>query len=123
MAVLCHRCGREYDITLFGFGRSVECDCGAIVTPGADGIWENIRKILAEAEQEQLDLLRREVDRVCSLIVTGRSPRVDVEIEIEKVRRLCRELFPRKEGLFDLIYMSRFQRLWKQFRGPENPPE
>ena len=28
MAVPCRRCGREYDVTLFGFGRTIWCTCG-----------------------------------------------------------------------------------------------
>jgi len=31
MAVACARCGREYDVTLFEFGRTVWCTCGARV--------------------------------------------------------------------------------------------
>ncbi len=31
MAVQCPRCGVEYDVTLFQFGRVVRCDCGAVV--------------------------------------------------------------------------------------------
>ena len=28
MAMTCPRCGAEYDVTLFAFGRRVRCDCG-----------------------------------------------------------------------------------------------
>ena len=28
MSVRCSACGREYDVTLFQFGRTVDCDCG-----------------------------------------------------------------------------------------------
>ncbi len=28
MAVLCAACGREYDVTLFQFGRTIHCTCG-----------------------------------------------------------------------------------------------
>ncbi len=31
MAVLCPACGREYDVTLFQFGRTISCTCGACV--------------------------------------------------------------------------------------------
>lgn len=116
MSIRCPHCGREYDITLFEFGRSVECDCGRIITPGSESVWDEIKAILSRDEEEKLDTLRRAADRVSSLIVSSDVARVDVEIEIEKTRRLCRELFPHREGLFDLIYLSRFKRLWEQFR-------
>ena len=32
MAIRCDKCGREYDVTLFQFGRTVRCDCGNTVT-------------------------------------------------------------------------------------------
>lgn len=35
MAVPCPRCGREYDVTLFEFGRTLWCTCGARVGPTA----------------------------------------------------------------------------------------
>lgn len=31
MAVVCKRCGRQYDVTLFQFGRTVRCECGEIL--------------------------------------------------------------------------------------------
>jgi DNA-directed RNA polymerase subunit RPC12/RpoP len=31
MAIKCPQCGSEYDVTLFTFGRSIRCDCGAWV--------------------------------------------------------------------------------------------
>ena len=31
MAIQCPRCGRQYDVTLFAFGRTVRCVCGAEV--------------------------------------------------------------------------------------------
>jgi len=33
MAILCPACGRQYDVTLFQFGRGLVCDCGAEVNP------------------------------------------------------------------------------------------
>lgn len=33
MAVLCPNCGNAYDITLFEFGHTVTCDCGAVIDP------------------------------------------------------------------------------------------
>ena len=36
MAILCPRCGRQYDVTLFQFGAGVDCDCGERVAPFAD---------------------------------------------------------------------------------------
>jgi len=31
MAIRCGHCGREYDVTLFEFGRTIVCECGSEV--------------------------------------------------------------------------------------------
>jgi hypothetical protein len=31
MAIACPTCGRNYDVTLFQFGRRIQCDCGSWV--------------------------------------------------------------------------------------------
>lgn len=55
-------------------------------------------------------------DAVCRMIVSTDYPEVDVAIEIEKVRSRCEELFPDRMDLFDMVYGSRFDRLWEQWR-------
>jgi hypothetical protein len=65
--------------------------------------------------------MSREAEKIVSLILHTEYPRVDIEIEREKLRELCRELFPEKEYLYDMIYGTRFDRLWEQFR--ENKAE
>ena len=65
----------------------------------------------------------REVQRmaswVCVLILDTDLPAIDIEIEKNKVRERCLELYPDREDLYDMIYESRFQRLWEQFREVE----
>jgi uncharacterized protein with PIN domain len=45
MSVPCARCGREYDVTLFAFGRTLWCTCGSRV-----GVEPRIRRVAAGAE-------------------------------------------------------------------------
>lgn len=33
MAVICPKCHRQYDVTLFQFGQGLACDCGTLVNP------------------------------------------------------------------------------------------
>ncbi len=63
--------------------------------------------------------MQRLADRVCVLILSSDLPVIDIEIEKNKVREHCLELYPDREQLYEMIYESRFQRLWKQFRGEE----
>jgi hypothetical protein len=67
--------------------------------------------------RQQMHDLQRMADRVCVLILSSDLPAVDIEIEKSKVRERCLELYPDREWLFDMIYESRFDRLWEQFRG------
>ncbi len=64
--------------------------------------------------------LQRMADRVCFLIVSTDYPEIDIEIEKGVVRDRCRELFPNRMHLYEMVYESRFRRLWEQFR--EDPP-
>ena len=59
--------------------------------------------------------VQRMADRVCTLILSD-LPAIDIEIEKNKVREWCLELYPDREELYEMIYESRFQRLWEQFR-------
>ena len=61
--------------------------------------------------------LQRAADCISTLILDTDYPAVDVLIEIEKARDLCAELFPERLELFEMVYDSRFRRLWEQFRG------
>ena len=63
--------------------------------------------------------LQRMADQVCRLIVSTDYPEVDILIERSKVRERCDALFPDRMALYDMIYESRFDRLWRQFRATE----
>jgi hypothetical protein len=69
--------------------------------------------------REAMRELQREADRVCILILSSDLPAIDIEIEKNKVREHCLEVYPDQEELYDMIYESRFQRLWDQFRDKE----
>lgn len=62
-----------------------------------------------------MNRLQREADRISVLILSTDLPQVDILIQVEKLRELCEELFPGREDLFEMIYASRFERLWEQF--------
>jgi len=46
-------------------------------------------------------------------------PAIDIEIRIESFRAEVLSEFPDGGELFDAIYLSRFKRLWSQFRSDE----
>jgi len=68
--------------------------------------------------REKMKELSRMADKVCRLILNSDYPDVDIAIARSRLRERCEELFPDRMDLFDLIYESRFDRLWSQFRAP-----
>ncbi|MBI2104909.1 MAG: hypothetical protein HYT90_04945 [Candidatus Omnitrophica bacterium] len=68
------------------------------------------------AEDEAVRALQRQADRICELIVSGDVPLIDIEIQQAALREAVARAFPDKQALYQLLYDSRFRRLWQQFR-------
>jgi hypothetical protein len=60
--------------------------------------------------------LKRAAERICALILIDDYPKIDIEIEKANLKRRVREIFPDKVYLYEMIYESRFRRLWEQWR-------
>ncbi len=115
MAVRCSYCGRDYDVTLFEFDRSITCVCGKRVAFKHEQMTDEA--ILARsAEDRKIREIRAMADRIASLIVGSDYPMIDIEREKQKLKERISELFPDKVDLYDLIYEPRFRRLKDQFR-------
>ncbi len=70
-------------------------------------------------ERELYRELQRKADHIGSLIVASDYPAIDVTIEARKLREFVEEHFPDSVELFEMVYGSRFRRLWEQFRSEE----
>ena len=115
MAIRCGQCGREYDVTLFEFERSITCICGKSVSLQHAHIKDEA--LLAQrSEDRKVREIQTMADRIASLIVGSDYQMIDIEIEKGKLRERISELFPDKIDLYDLIYEPRFRRLKEQFR-------
>ena len=68
------------------------------------------------AEDDAVRALQRQADRICEMIVSGEVPQIDIEIQQTALREAVARTFPDKQALYQLIYESRFRRLWQQFR-------
>lgn len=115
MAVRCSYCGRDYDVTLFEFGRTVICECGKTVTFRHEETTGDVSSAL-KSEEINLKEIITMADRISFLIVSTDYPLIDIEIEKQKLREKIEELFPEKADLYGLIYEPRFKRLTEQFR-------
>ena len=68
------------------------------------------------AEDQAVRELQRQADRICEMIVSGDAPHIDIEIQQVALREAISRAFPDKQALYQLLYESRFRRLWQQFR-------
>ena len=68
------------------------------------------------AEDEAVRALSRQANRICEMIVSGDVPQIDIEIQQTALREAVARTFPDKQALYQLLYESRFRRLWQQFR-------
>lgn len=67
-------------------------------------------------EEERIRAFQRRADDIARLILNTDLPWIDIEIQIEALRREAARLFPLREHVFDLIYLPRYKRLWQQWR-------
>lgn len=68
------------------------------------------------AEDDAMRALQRQAERICEMIVSREAPQIDIEIKQVQLRDAVARAFPDKHALYQLIYESRFRRLWQQFR-------
>jgi len=102
-------------VTLFEFRRTVTCVCGNVVTLQHKEIHGEISELHKE-EEKRIFAIKKLADRISFLIVSSDYPKIDIEIEKEKLKDIINELFPDKVHLYELIYEPRFRRLEEQFR-------
>ena len=122
MAIRCPKCGHEFDVTLFQFGRKVTCDCGTEVDLAAIEILSELKNLVESIEEQNLlERLQLKADRLSSEILDPAYSAVDIQIHMESLREDFKTHFPNKAELFSMIYEARFRRLWEQFRQSEPP--
>lgn len=114
LLVQCDRCGRSYGRVFLDPARRPACRCGTPLRAGEAPRFVDREAMLIE--ERRLEEIARAADHLCYLIVATDCPRIDVEIERGNLRRRCAKLFPDKMDLYDMVYESRFRRLWSQFR-------
>ena len=66
--------------------------------------------------------LARMADGVSRLVLREDYPAIDVVIAVGNLRQTACEMFPGRDDLFEMVYVSRFRRLWRQFRGGQAAP-
>ena len=66
--------------------------------------------------REKMREIQRKADEIGRLIVATDYPRIDIEIKSAALREKVEGYFPDTGYLYDMIYESRFERLFEQWR-------
>ena len=74
-------------------------------------------------DKEFCDSLKLYSDRISNVILHMDVEWIDVEIQINEMREFCRMYAPDKLGLFEMIYTSRFRRLWDTWGADSREPD
>lgn len=115
----CPFCGRRASAEEAWQSAPRRCACGAwllgggppgVMAPDARARWE---------EGARVRRFQRQADRICALILREDVPEADIALARAELRETCARVFPDRLGLYEMIYESRFDRLWRQFREPE----
>ena len=77
---------------------------------------ELLKGVEKSKDRRLAERIRHDADRISSMILYSDMPKVDIEIAIRGFKREVLKVFPNKEQLFNNLYLSRFKRLWHQFR-------
>jgi hypothetical protein len=77
-------------------------------------------------DRDFTDALRRYNDRITNMVLHMDLEWIDIEIQIGEMRDFCLTHMPEKSDLFEMVYASRFRRLWEAWGQKEPlwyPPE
>lgn len=69
------------------------------------------------SDAEFCDALKRYNDRISNMILHMDLEWIDIELQISEMRDFCGLHAPEKLDLFEMVYASRFRRLWEHW-GP-----
>lgn len=104
-------------MALFQFDRKIRCHCGHELDLSLIETVQDFERYLESVEEkERAAEIQQEAGRICQMILDESCAEVDIEIAKRKLRDRVAALFPDKLSVYEMVYESRFQRLWDQFR-------
>lgn len=117
MAIQCPQCGTRHDVAEFSRTESIPCRCGYLLNISMLETFDDfIRYFEGEDEKKKANLIQKDAQEICKMILNDECPRIDVEIAVNHLREKVKKLLPDKMLTYQMIYESRFRRLWSQFR-------
>ena len=117
MPVKCPQCRRSFDAAELGERSVIRCSCGQTIDlsllADADDF---LRFCEGEEEKEKVREIQKDARQICLMILRDDYPLIDIEVAQKQLREKVLQLFPDKLETYEMIYESRFKRLWAQFR-------
>ena len=120
MAILCPKCGAKHDVVEFEEGRKIVCRCGKRLGLSLlETVEDFLRYFENNEEREKAKEIQGDAEMICRMILNDECGAADIEIAKQKLQEKVERLFPGKMETYQMIYESRFKRLWDQFRAGE----
>ena len=120
MAIQCPKCGKMHDVVRLEEGAQLKCACGfkldSSLIQSADDF---LRYCESREEIIHAKEIQHDAQLICQMILNPECAEVDIEIAKEQLEEKVKKLFPDKINTYKMIYESRFDRLWEQFRSQE----
>lgn len=117
MAIRCPKCGTSHDVVKFEAGREIICKCGQKLDLSLlETVEDFLRYFESKEELEKAKEIQQDAQQICQMILNEDCLEVDIAIAQNKLQEKVRKFFPDKMQTYQMIYESRFKRLWDQFR-------
>ncbi|MBI3312882.1 MAG: hypothetical protein HYZ83_01415 [Candidatus Omnitrophica bacterium] len=117
MPIRCPKCGMKHDVVEFESGRRLKCRCGLKLDISLMQTVEDfLRYFESEDERKKAKEIQDDAQLICQMILDENCPPVDIEIAKDQLKAKVENFFPDKIEVYRMIYESRFNRLWEQFR-------
>ena len=79
----------------------------------------NVNSLMNGNGKKHSELLKRKADEICNLIMSPDSLWEQVQAKIGELHSICEKKFPENLELFEKIYISRFKKLWEEWKTPQ----
>ena len=120
MAIRCPKCGVIHDAARLEESSQLKCSCGFNLDLSfIDSADDFLRYCESREEMVHAKEIQQDAQLICQMILNHECPDVDIEIAKEQLESKVKKLFPDKVHTYRMIYESRFNRPWEQFRSQE----
>jgi len=124
MPIHCPQCGKQHDVVQFEGNRRVQCSCGFFLDVMLlETVDDFVRYFENEDERKKAQEIQKDAATICRMILNKHCQKVDIDIAKEKLEEKVLRLFPDKMVVYQMVYESRFNRLWEQFRVKNQGPD